>query len=471
MSVFEVIDDDALIYVFSFLRPPDIIAMRKTCKRMFAVSNLQIVWTNACNKHILKMGYPFSPHTLESLSLSELEHQTYRAYHLASRWLSGYAMSNRKLFIEGTSNTSVSEVRFMPGHDGQWILTVSKSIWDMVTIWDVSSDPRKCCEWSPRGAIFNGLALNSEPSCKGSIAISVLKDGEHTVEILGIDLDVDHNYRLHPIRSINTTFRPVTLQGTLLAIGDDISETVIWDWTTGASASLQHPQDEADEWQHDKCIQVVFAYESILVARARSLHLFPNPELHSEPKTYGPIARHSFGWVDGICVTSNPRLNTDQPLTILVRGESDDPWSANTNALEFYTLAREPTYPSLPSPYIFPPELSTQVASTRGSLRCRDVILGPCGTAIWIQPQDRAVVGLVSPDEDFPVQLIHRTSGHESIVAAVFPGPLRSKEAVSSRSRTLFTNRLNNWTSLDYDETLGKIALGSSFGRVMVLEL
>lgn len=150
---------------------------RQTCRRMFSISSLQIVWTNACNNHILKKGYPFPSQTLGSMSLSELEHQTYRAYHLASRWLSGIVMSGRTLFIDATSSTSVSEVRFMPGHNAQWILTVSKSIWDMVTIWDVSSEPRKCCEWSPRGAIFNGLALNSDPSSKASMAISVLKDG------------------------------------------------------------------------------------------------------------------------------------------------------------------------------------------------------------------------------------------------------------------------------------------------------
>jgi hypothetical protein len=300
-------------------------------------------------------------------------------------------------------------------------------------------------------------------------------------------LDTENNYCLQPISSINSTFRPISLQGDLLVIADDISETLIWNWSTSTSATLQHPQDEADEWQvgilhgffdmflalialpqHDNCIQVVFAHDSVLVARARSIHLFPNPELQTTPKVYEPLARHSFGWVDGICVTANPR---DQSLSILVRGESDDPWTASIHSLDFYSLEQEPNYPSVLTPYIFPPTLSTQVASARGPLRCRDVMLGPCGTAVWIQPQDRAVVGLISTDEDYPVQLIQTTSGHESVVAAVFPGPLRSDETIAPRSRTLFTNRLNNWTSLDYDEQLGKIALGSSFGRVMILEL
>jgi len=38
-------------------------------------------------------------------------------------------------------------------------------------------------------------------------------------------------------------------------------------------------------------------------------------------------------------------------------------------------------------------------------------------------------------------------------------------------TRTLWINSFNNWTSLDYDEELGRIALGSSYGRVTILDL
>lgn len=75
----------------------------------------------------------------------------------------------------------MSEIRFVPGHAGQWILTVSKGVWDVVTIWDVSAEPHKCCEWSPRGAIFNGFALNTDPKSEATLAVSVLKDGSVVV--------------------------------------------------------------------------------------------------------------------------------------------------------------------------------------------------------------------------------------------------------------------------------------------------
>jgi len=70
------------------------------------------------------------------------------------------------------------------------------------------------------------------------------------------------------------------------------------------------------------------------------------------------------------------------------------------------------------------------------------------------------------------------SSGHESLVVAAFPGPLAASNPIDddttsavTRSKILYTNHLNNWTSLDYDEESGRIALSSSFGRVLILEL
>jgi hypothetical protein len=43
-----------------------------------------------------------------------------------------------------------------------------------MAIWDIGEeDARKVCEWSPRGAIFNGFALNSDPNSEATVAISL----------------------------------------------------------------------------------------------------------------------------------------------------------------------------------------------------------------------------------------------------------------------------------------------------------
>ncbi|KAG5338230.1 hypothetical protein C0989_007900 [Termitomyces sp. Mn162] len=278
--------------------------------------------------------------------------------------------------------------------------------------------------------------------------------------------------------------KPTKLEGDLLAVSDEVSQTVVWNWRARTSAILKQPDGEAGLWQPNRIIQVVFANQSVLVIRACSIHLFPYPELQEMPLTYTPIAQHSFGWIDGVCVT--PTRTLTPSLSILLRGESDDPWTSGQHSLNHYTLL-----PNLnaatdqdvrPSPYIFPPALIAKVPAVRGTLRCRNVVLGPCGTAAWIQPQDRAVVGLTwTSDEGYPLQAIHSISGKESLMLAAFPGPLTRDEegwkqddvgidVAGIRSTAVFTNELNNWTALDYDEEVGRIVLCSSFGCVTVLE-
>jgi hypothetical protein len=217
------------------------------------------------------------------------------------------------------------------------------------------------------------------------------------------------------------------------------------------------------------------------VVRARSIHLFPEPTLGSSDAPaplFAPIARHSFGWIDGVAVAMNPSQSQNpiplESLSILIRSESDDPWTSDVHSLDLYVLEPNPAFilssqeeeehPDIP-PYIFPPKPSKKVPSARGSLRCTDVILGRYGTAIWIHPHDRAVGGLISPDVPLPIP-----ETNETLVAAVFPGPL-NPIGHTVETRSVWMNSFNNWTSLDYDEELGRIALGSSYGRVTILYL
>ncbi|GLB44384.1 hypothetical protein LshimejAT787_1700110 [Lyophyllum shimeji] len=444
--------------------------MRKTCRRMYTISKLRIIWTNACAKYILQKGYPFTTHPLEAMSVSELEQRTVHAYHLASRWLSGPTRPRRTLHIDATSHTAVSDVRFVPGYSGERILTVSKGIWDMLTIWDVVSaspnaDARRACE------------------CEHNVHLIELRDDA-----------AGGGSALETIRTIRSSMKPVKLHGDVLALCDDVSRTEVWNWRTGASAVLQEPVDDEEGgiWQPNRSIQVVFAHHSVLVVRASSIHLFPEPELDllptgAEPRTYAPShATPSAG------STASPSPSPSPPPA-----PAPAP-SPSSSAARATTPARAP-------PYLFPPALVTQVPAVRGSLRCRTVVLGACGTAVWIQPQDRAVVGLAGAADDeyeygYPLQAIHQASGHESLVVAAFPGPFADakvgreggregegegeregeggeggeggeERVAATASSVVCTNSLNNWMALDYDEEMGRVALCSSFGRVLVLEL
>jgi len=193
------INDDVLSHIFSFLLPSEILCMRKAGnfraeilftptdetihaphqvnRRLNALTKWRAIWINACSTYILKNGYPFSGRSFDSMSNSDLEYKTCRAFHLAAWWISGLSASRHTFHVDATSRTPVYEVRFMPGHAGEWILTLSKGIWDIMTVWGLHQDGGKLCEWSPRGALFKGMSLNSDSSSNGTVAISVFRDG------------------------------------------------------------------------------------------------------------------------------------------------------------------------------------------------------------------------------------------------------------------------------------------------------
>lgn len=244
------------------------------------------------------------------------------------------------------------------------------------------------------------------------------------------------------------------------------------------------------------------------------MYLFSNPILvHHEPAVYDAIAQHSFGWVDGISAAICPYLATSMfslsylsgcglpplwpPISILVRGETDDPWARDTHSLELNTLFPNPDYyydqklqvaeivPSGPEdmkhppPYIFPPQKSYLVKSRRGPLRCRQIRLGKYGTAMWLEPQERSSLGLVTPisDEQWRWQHENMVQRNESLRVGVFPGSLSSCGKAYSQvlediaGTDLVENEANNWTSFDYDEIGGRIVVASSIGNILAVSL
>ncbi|KAF8956748.1 hypothetical protein BDZ97DRAFT_1825834 [Flammula alnicola] len=509
--------EDVLICIVSFLEPPHILRLAQTCKRLQELTSLRIVWTNACTFHVLDRGFPFPSTALDDLSTPDLIQHTKTGYRLAQRWLSGMSAPRTVRYIAGTSGTSVSDVRFVPGHDGRLLVTISKSVWSAMSIWDMGLSPldesRKVCEWSPRGAIFTGFSMNCDPRSEATVAVSLYLNEQLFVKVLTLRREPDSTYSLEEMYSVDTTMKPTTLVGDLIALTDDVSQTAIWNWRDGTSAVLEHSIDSPSILQSNECIQVLFAHQSILVARARSIHLFPFPILErpdpdsDPPPPSKPLAEHSFGWVDGECVTICPFLESTAfarhpspsswlPLSILVRGESDDPWASDIYNLELYTLEPNPSYgaqvstedsgtkdetdpPSAIPPYLFPPRLSNQVACLRGSLRCKQITLGRFGTAIWIQPRDTFIGGLLA---DIPATMIPSSNACETLVMAVFPGSLFNRDPARGGGgselgsvvigKKIFGNEAgSSWTSFDYDEVAGRVAVGSSFGRVTVLEL
>ncbi|KAG2132948.1 hypothetical protein DEU56DRAFT_811380 [Suillus clintonianus] len=462
------LDDDTLLGVFFELTVPDVLSLRQTCRRLRVFSTQQIVWQNIGSSQILQQGIPFSKKALSSFSVHDLEYRVRRAYHLGKAWQAP-SITFRPSGFAASRGGPVQDIHFIPGYDRRWLITVSQGIWSMITLWDRHTLTR-VTSWSPQKAVFSALAVNTSEDSEAALAVSLHRYDSVVVEILAITSKAPNSpLGFECIARHNTLRQPIAMHGSLLALADDEAETVIWNWKTQEYAVLQSPVDE-DLWRN-QCTQVVFAYKTILVVRARSVHAFAEPKLEPHPNTcvHHPYAQSTFGWVDGIFVSISPSSPKDptgmkgQPLSVLVRKQIDDPWSS-TFKIQLWTLSPSNETTVDGPHYIFPPSMTTEMLSPRrGALRCTDMVLGPYGTAVWVQPEDFSVAGLIF-SSNMPVP-----QSHEILVAVAFPGLLNTQGEPQVKSS--WKNLGENWTCLDYDEERGCIALGSVVGAVTILDI
>ncbi|PCH43278.1 hypothetical protein WOLCODRAFT_138272 [Wolfiporia cocos MD-104 SS10] len=494
------INDDTLILVLSCMPVRSVLAIRQTCKRMLALSRTRIIWHNAYVREVLPNGFPFPCRALLTMPTAELERAVCRSMRIGKFWRSS-ASPRRLVDFQASHGSAVNDVRFLPGYEGNRVVTVAKGIWSVIAVWELPpcaecACVRKLAEWAPRGAIFAGFAVNSDPSSDGLVATSVNAEGRQRIEILSLVRENDIE-SLRPIKTINSTWKPIALKGDFIAYSDDCLKTIVMNWRTGATALLRGSDELIDQhFNYNRCLQIVFTYKSVLVVRARSIELFAEPVLSSPrapQRTLNPLARHSFGWIDGVSINVQVRARAAgepappaEPLAILLRSESDDPWTSDVRTLDLYVLEPNPLFGGAPappegaasgeSPYAFPPVRSPLSSpSERGFLRCTAIILGPYGTAVWIQPRPARFIDLTALDvHSSETQAPEAARAKETLAAAMFCGLLWERNpGTGGGPRGLWTQSLGSsyWNAIDYCEELGRIALASSQGMVTILEL
>ncbi|KAK0433885.1 hypothetical protein EV421DRAFT_1842492 [Armillaria borealis] len=406
--------DDVLIYNIKFLSVPDVLRLRKTCQRFNALTRLPIVWTNAFKLDILAKDYPFDAHDID------IEHRTRQAYRLASRWLADSPLTPKVETIFIGSPAYV--IKFVPGH--KWLLTLSNGSSSALSIWDITCR-QKCSEWPSKSTMFTGMTINTERQSEANVAASLVSIPSLLRRI--VLLHLDDNGILHEIQTIDKNLRPVTLTGDIVALSDDISKIVIYNWKTDECAYL----DDGSGPNRNHYYEVVFTPLTILVVSISSTNLYIRPSLlHGQTLT--PVASHSFSRAYGASV---PTPASNNPLSILVRSLSPDNLST---LLKLYTLSS------------FPPILTSDISYRCGTFKNTGFMLGKSATAVWIHPNEH--------------------DGSQTLAAAVYPGPLNPTAEV--RVRDVCSNPLNNWGTLDYDEEIGRIVLGSTSGKdITVIQL
>lgn len=152
--------------------------------RLAAISKQFIVWRHALDSQILAKGFPFPDIQLEHLSPTELERQVRMAHHLSRFWLNPARAPRQLAEFSASSGMGVSDVRFVPSHLG-FLISVTRVIWDMVLLWDFSAcadqdestAPVQLAEWACKGALFTGLAVNTDPRAEACLAVSMSFSG------------------------------------------------------------------------------------------------------------------------------------------------------------------------------------------------------------------------------------------------------------------------------------------------------
>lgn len=144
-----------------------------------------------CAAQITARGIPFpNKDRVSQMSAPELEtairealDRDYRLRDESRR--NGYA-PKAVVDWKANPNSAISEIFFIPdpsGHEARCIVTVSKGIWCLISLWDVQGLGQGCeatqpgekevGSWGPRGAIFSAIAVNPDPRSEASAAVAV----------------------------------------------------------------------------------------------------------------------------------------------------------------------------------------------------------------------------------------------------------------------------------------------------------
>ncbi|THH15569.1 hypothetical protein EW146_g4927 [Bondarzewia mesenterica] len=399
-NLLERLNDDVTILILSSLTIPDIVNCRKTCRRLYTLSKLRVVWRIACINHVLRrhLPFPYAESQLASLNQTRIEYHTLRALRFERTWAPVPSAPLHNFTFQVTQSTAISEVQFLPGHDDRYLVIVTEGIWSTISVWNIGENgfgpAYRVAEWSPsRGSVLNGCTINSDPDSDATIAVSVGPAGSpFKIEILSLQI-VHANYAtLDAICTIDSEWQPAMLRGNRIAFGDSISKTILMDWRTRYSALLESSTDPTKPSKSNKLLQVLLESETetVIVVRAHVLDHFTLPAL--EPPTQidstgpnspcKPFSHTSFGWVEAMAVT--PEATIDPPpcaasstdislhhLGIAVHMVIGDPWSESPRHI--HHLRAIPPIVACP---IQEHTLLSSIHLPRGHLRCPSVQLG-----------------------------------------------------------------------------------------------
>ena len=151
----------------------------------------------------------------------------------------------------------------------EWIITLSEGIWPVISCWDLQVDRHQEAEhvgeWFCKGALIQSVAVDKSLSHDPLLAVSVNQYSRRCVlQAYAYDIRLSNQVvvskkfieiqeiRTMPdakevnfatIKTIDTDYTPVLLDGDILVISDEFSETRVMNWRTGRYAILRGRDD------------------------------------------------------------------------------------------------------------------------------------------------------------------------------------------------------------------------------------
>ncbi|KAH8085955.1 hypothetical protein BXZ70DRAFT_956621 [Cristinia sonorae] len=482
--------DDILLLIIGFVGVKEILTLRKTSKRLYSMTKLRWVWSNAIKQHVIDKGLPVpAAEGIKKVPASavDLESRTVHAAKFHENWYSSNPTPRRTITFYGENfgpiieRSPVKQVLFLPGKNGQYLVTVSRR---MITCWEVPLDGAeayKVAEWTcTLDTTIEKVIVNEDSKSPATLACICGHYSSLQAELNILCLDIFHGTLLPKtiLRSSRDTVFPLhAMRGDWIVFGDPL---LIWCTTSLSPIRTRNLTDES------KVLAAKFIGSYLLVVRQASVQLLGYDVRDKDGIPLVPA--HSAGLAypakEAVIVARTVEDGVhwpSEPVSVIMRCCDD-----GFDTIRQYDLPpnpkAQPFSSSLTSSeqYGYPCLFPLHYTCARGvAPSASDLLVGQNGKGLWMETRNVTSKRSVYPARclvGFDVIRSEAGGGADKVSCGNMDGV--SNELHVSKNE-LFARRCDMseilskryaMLSADLEDSVGRVAIGYKNGKVEVLD-